>query len=58
MEIKVWDNTFTKEDVETLLGKPLSEGEWNIVVDELYNNDELYNSLQEMVITIVKEALV
>lgn len=58
MELKVWDNTFTREDVETLLGKALTEGEWNIAVDELYNNDELYNAIQEMVVTIVKEALV
>lgn len=57
METKVWDCSFSREDIETLLGKALAEGEWNIVVDELYNNDELYNSLQEMVITIVKEAL-
>jgi hypothetical protein len=58
MEIKIWDNSFTREDIETLLGKPLTIGEWNIVVDELYNNDELYNTVQEAVITIVKEALV
>ena len=57
METKVWDMSFAQEDVEVLLGRPLSEGEWNIIVDELYNNDELYNTIQEAVITIVKEAL-
>jgi hypothetical protein len=58
MEMKVWDCSFSREDIEVLLGKALTNGEWNIVVDELYNNDELYNALQEIVITIVKEALV
>ena len=57
METKVWDMSFAQEDIEVLLGNPLSEGEWNIIVDELYNNDELYNTIQEAVITIVKEAL-
>jgi hypothetical protein len=58
MEMKVWDCSFSREDIEVLLGRALTNGEWNIVVDELYNNDELYNALQEIVITIVKEALV
>ena len=58
MEIKIWDCSFSREDVEVSIGKALTDGEWNIVVDELYNNDELYNALQEIVITIVKEALV
>jgi hypothetical protein len=58
MEIKIWDCSFSKEDVEVSIGRALTDGEWNIVVDELYNNDELYNALQEIVITIVKEALV
>jgi hypothetical protein len=58
METKIWDCSFSREDVEVLLGRALTDGEWNIVVDELYNNDELYNALQEIVITIVKEALV
>ena len=58
MEMKVWDCSFSREDVEVSIGRALTEGEWNIVVDELYNNDELYNALQEIVITIVKEALV
>jgi hypothetical protein len=57
METKVWDCSFSQEDIETLLGNALTSGEWNIVVDELYNNDELYNTIQEAVITIVKEAL-
>ena len=58
METKIWDCSFSREDVEVSIGKALTDGEWNIVVDELYNNDELYNALQEIVITIVKEALV
>lgn len=58
METKIWDCSFSREDVEVLLGRALTDGEWNIIVDELYNNDELYNALQEIVITIVKEALV
>lgn len=58
METKIWDCSFSQEDIEVLLGRALTDGEWNIVVDELYNNDELYNALQEIVITIVKEALV
>lgn len=57
MEVKVWENSYTKEDVETLLGKPLSEGEWNIIADELYNNDELYDIITEVVLKVVKEAL-
>ena len=58
METKIWDCSFSREDVEVSIGRALTDGEWNIVVDELYNNDELYNALQEIVITIVKEALV
>lgn len=57
MEIKVWDNSYTKEDVETLLGKPLSEGEWNIIADELYNNEELYDLITGKVYEIAKEAI-
>ena len=57
MEIKVWDNSYTKEDVETLLGKALSEGEWNIITDELYNNEELYDLITGKVYEIAKEAI-
>ena len=57
METKIWDCSFSQEDLEVTIGRALTEGEWNIVVDELYNNDELYNTIQEAVITIVKEAL-
>ena len=57
MEIKVWDNSYTKEDVETLLGKPLSDGEWNIIADELYNNEELYDLITGKVYEIAKEAI-
>ena len=57
MEIKIWDNSFTQEDVEVLLGKPLSEGEWEIVVDELYNNDELYSVIQKTVVKVARAAI-
>lgn len=57
MEIKVWENSYTKEDVETLLGKALSEGEWNIIADELYNNEELYDLITSKVYEIAKEAI-
>jgi len=57
METKVWENSYTKEDVETLLGKPLSDGEWNIIADELYNNDKLYELITTEVMKIVYEAI-
>lgn len=57
MELKVWDNTFTKEDVEALLGRPFSDGEWNIIADELYNSDELYDLIAAKVYEIAKEAI-
>lgn len=57
MELKVWDNSYTKDDVEVLLGRPLSEGEWNIIADELYNNEELYDLITGKVYEIAKEAI-
>ena len=57
MEIKVWDCSFSQEDIETLMGRGLSEGEWNIVVDELYNNDYLYNKVQIEVLKVANKAL-
>jgi hypothetical protein len=57
METKLWEFTFSKEDVETLFGKPISDGEWNIIVDELYNNDELYKNTTDFIIEIVKDAI-
>lgn len=57
METKIWDMSFSREDVEVLLGKPLADGEWNIVVDELYNNDGLYNKIQAEVLKIATEAI-
>ena len=57
MEIKVWDNSFNREDVEVLLGKAITDGEWEIVVDELYNNDTLYNSVVEQVVKVARAAL-
>jgi hypothetical protein len=52
MEIKVWDCSFSREDVEVSISRALTDGEWNIVVDELYNNDTLYNMLQAQVVKI------
>jgi hypothetical protein len=45
METKVWDNSFSKEDVEVLVGRALTEAEWDSVVDALYNDDDLYNEM-------------
>ena len=57
MEIKIWDCSFSKEDVEVSIGRALTEGEWNIVVDELYNNDTLYNTVQAQVTKIALDAI-
>jgi len=57
METKVWDMSFAQEDVEVLLGRPLSEGEWNIIVDELYNNDDLYDVIKNKVMKVVVSVL-
>jgi len=57
METKIWDNTFAKADIEVLVGRALTEGEWNIVVDELYNNDELYNLISAKVYEIARDAI-
>lgn len=57
MEAKVWDNSYTKDDVEVLLGRPLSDGEWNIIADELYNNDKLYELITGKVIEIAQAAI-
>jgi hypothetical protein len=35
MEMKVWDCSFSREDVEVSISRALTDGEWNIVVDEL-----------------------
>ena len=57
METKIWEYSFAKEDVETLLAKPISDGEWNIIVDELYNNDELYNALTTLALDVARDIL-
>jgi len=57
METKIWEYSFAKEDVETLLAKPISDGEWNIIVDELYNNDELYNALTTLAMDVARDVL-
>ena len=57
METKIWDMSFSREDLEVLLGQGLSDGEWDIVVDELYNNDKLYNLVQAEVLKVARAAL-
>ena len=57
METKVWENSYTKEDIEVLLGRALTDGEWEIVVDELYNSDKLYEFITTEVMNIVQDAL-
>ena len=57
METKVWDNTFSQADIEVLVGRALTDGEWNIVVDELYNNDDLYNQISSKVYEIARDAI-
>lgn len=57
METKIWEYSFAKEDVETLLKQPISDGEWNNIVDELYNNDELYNALTTLAMDVAKDVL-
>jgi hypothetical protein len=57
MEIKVWDSSFTKEDIEVLIGRVLTEVEWDIVADELYNNDELYDLINRKVYEIVRDSV-
>lgn len=57
METKVWDMSFAQEDVEILLGRGLSEGEWEIIVDELYNNDDLYEVIKNKVMKVVHSTL-
>ena len=57
MEIKVWEISYSKEDIENWFNKPISEGEWNIIVDELYNNDTLYEETNKLIIKIVENIL-
>ena len=52
METKIWENSFTKEDVEVLMGRALTEVEWDSVVDALYNDDDLYNQTAAKVVEI------
>jgi len=52
METKIWENSFTKVDVEVLMGRALTEVEWESVVDALYNDDELYNQTATKVLDI------
>jgi hypothetical protein len=57
MESKIWDCSFSQEDIEVIIGRAVTEGEWNIIVDELYNNDTLYNMVQAQVTKIVLVAI-
>ena len=57
MEIKIWDNAFTKEDVEVLVGRALTLVEWDSVVDALYNDDDLYNLMSTRVADIALDTI-
>jgi hypothetical protein len=57
METKVWDNSFSKEDVEVLVGRALTAAEWDSVVDALYNNDDLYNEMATKVADIALDTV-
>ena len=57
METKIWDMSFSREDIEVLLGAAVSDGEWNIIVDELYNSDNLYNKVQSEVLKVARAAV-
>lgn len=57
METKIWDMSFSREDIEVLLGAAVSDGEWNIIVDELYNSDNLYNKIQTEVLKVARAAI-
>jgi hypothetical protein len=57
MEIKIWEISYSKEDIESWFGKAISEGEWNIIVDELYNNDALYEETNKHIMGIVGSIL-
>jgi hypothetical protein len=53
MEIKIWEVSYSRQDLESEFGKAISDGEWNIIVDELYNNDALYELVHKNVMGIV-----
>ena len=53
MEIKIWEISYSREDLESELRKQISDGEWNILIDELYNNDALYELIHKNVMKIV-----
>jgi hypothetical protein len=57
METKVWDNSFSKEDVEVLVGRALTAVEWDSVVDALYNDDDLYNEMSARVADIALDTV-
>ena len=57
METKIWDNSLSKEDIETLIGRMLTDVEWDLVVDELYNDDDLYNLINSKVYEIARDAV-
>jgi hypothetical protein len=57
METKVWDNSFSKEDVEVLVGRALTAVEWDSVVDALYNDDDLYTEMSARVADIALDTV-
>lgn len=57
METKIWDNAFSKEDIEVLVGREITEEEWDLVVDALYNDDDLYNQMSTKVYEIARDTI-
>lgn len=57
MEIKIWEVSYSREDLETEFSQVITDGEWNIIVDELYNNDALYETIHKNVKAIVGKVL-
>jgi len=57
METKIWDNAFSKEDIEVLVGRGITEEEWDLVVDALYNDDDLYNQMSTKVYEIARDTI-
>ena len=52
MEIRIWENSFTKKNVEALMDRKLTDIEWELIVEALYNNDDLYNVIATKVLEI------
>lgn len=57
METKIWDTSFTKEDIERLFNRPISSDMWNIIVDKLYNDDYLFYTITNLVVETVRQTI-